>query len=203
MKRRLPTVAPSPLPPLYAAWMEELLTGPLPIEEHATCSDCAMTMPAGGASGEGSFDSATKCCTYQPRLPNFLLGRILGGPRGPGRTSVEKRIAAQLGVTPLGIARPPVYGAIFGAAMPGGFGRTPSLLCPHYVDEGGGLCGIWQNRNATCSTWYCKHVRGSVGARSRISRSRAPGQSAARRPAGAASSYRGFRLVRPDLPSAA
>jgi hypothetical protein len=124
-----------------------------------------MTAPVGGLAGEGSFDAATKCCTYQPRLPNFLLGRIIEGPRGPGRSSVEARIDARLGVTPLGIARPPAYGAIFGAAMPGGFGRTPSLLCPHYVTEGGGRCGIWQNRNATCSTWYCKHLRGAVGAR--------------------------------------
>ena len=32
----------SALPPLYAAWMGELLAGPLPQEKKATCERCAM-----------------------------------------------------------------------------------------------------------------------------------------------------------------
>ncbi|HEX6730358.1 MAG TPA: hypothetical protein VF074_10125, partial [Pyrinomonadaceae bacterium] len=34
---------------------------------------------------------------------------------------------------------------------------------PHYLNEQGGLCGIWKYRNSICSTWFCKYVRGSVG----------------------------------------
>ena len=30
------------LPPLYHAWMADLLTGPIPRESNATCHDCAM-----------------------------------------------------------------------------------------------------------------------------------------------------------------
>lgn len=37
------------------------------------------------------------------------------------------------------------------------------LRCPHYVQQGGGRCGIWKHRNSVCSTWFCKHVRGAVG----------------------------------------
>src|SRR5262245_15774211 len=32
----------TPLPPLYAGWMEALLGGSLPDESEATCDDCAM-----------------------------------------------------------------------------------------------------------------------------------------------------------------
>jgi hypothetical protein len=46
---------------------------------------------------------------------------------------------------------------------PGPRSAAVELRCPHYVDEDGGLCGIWQHRNSTCATWFCKHDRGSVG----------------------------------------
>jgi hypothetical protein len=37
------------------------------------------------------------------------------------------------------------------------------MRCPHYLHEEGGLCGVWRHRESTCSTWFCKHVRGAVG----------------------------------------
>jgi hypothetical protein len=39
------------------------------------------------------------------------------------------------------------------------------LRCPHYLEEGGGRCGIWKHRESVCTTFYCKHVRGAVGAK--------------------------------------
>jgi hypothetical protein len=36
------------------------------------------------------------------------------------------------------------------------------VRCPHFVEESQG-CGIWQVRNAVCSTWFCRHERGAVG----------------------------------------
>src|SRR5439155_21658542 len=38
-----------------------------------------------------------------------------------------------------------------------------SMRCPHYLEEGGGRCGIWRHRNGVCATWFCKHERGAVG----------------------------------------
>ena len=68
-----------PLPHLYARWTAELLAGPIPREERATCENCAMCAPPGEEDDPQShvFDPATKCCTYVPDLPNFLVGRIL------------------------------------------------------------------------------------------------------------------------------
>jgi len=62
------------LPPLYAAWMAELLPGPIPRESRATCDNCAMLPPISERhdSGEHYF-SRIKCCTYVPTLRNFLV----------------------------------------------------------------------------------------------------------------------------------
>ncbi len=162
-KRRLPLAPPSVLPPLYARWMGELLDRPLPREREATCDDCAM-LPAEGEAHDPRvhFDAVAKCCSYLPELPSFLVGGILAGEDGHGRRTVEARIDARIGVSPLGLSIPPVYQAQYDLLGETGFGHTRSLRCPHQLD--GGLCGIWLHRNAVCATWYCKHERGALGA---------------------------------------
>ena len=37
------------------------------------------------------------------------------------------------------------------------------MRCPHYLEEGGGRCGVWRHRESTCATWFCKYGRGSTG----------------------------------------
>ena len=96
------------LPPLYAGWLVQLLGETIPREERATCSACAMCARSGqeGTSKDYFFNPATKCCIYDPNLPNFLVGRILSD-KDPaaetGRASLEQRIADAIGVTPLGV----------------------------------------------------------------------------------------------------
>jgi hypothetical protein len=126
--------------------------------------------PTAGAEDRESlyFHPDTKCCTYIPDLPSFLVGRILddGDPAlAPGRATVEQRIDARVGVTPLGLHRPPVHLLLYQHGAQSGFGRAVSLRCPHYRTDTGGTCGIWRHRNGVCSTWYCKHTRGATGQR--------------------------------------
>ena len=154
------------LPPLYARWMDALLEESVPPETRATCDDCAMCAPEGATEPETLyFSPRTKCCTYQPRLANYLVGRALEDEDfafSAGRATLEQRIDAGVGVTPLGLGAPAKFGLLYqhGSA---GFGRAESLRCPHYIEEAGGRCGIWRNRNAVCATWFCKHERGAVG----------------------------------------
>jgi hypothetical protein len=154
------------LPPLHAQWVTELLGGPIPCETQATCEHCAMWPRAGEAPAAASihFDPVGKCCTYLPNIRNFLVGRILSDTTAAarsGRTTVEKRIAGRLGVTPLGLRQTPVYSLLYDNSERF-FGRNRALRCPHYL-EAEGRCGIWRHRNSTCATWFCKHVRGKVG----------------------------------------
>ncbi|WP_434416631.1 hypothetical protein [Nannocystis pusilla] len=153
------------LPPLYGRWISDLLGGPLPEEQAATCSDCVQCqshVPEGYR-----FADATKCCTYVPALPNFLVGGGLKAGSLAGRERLLRRMVAQPGsITPHGLDATDDerdrYRDILAAEQ---FGRDPSLFCPYYLAEAGGLCGVWRNRNGICATWYCKHDRGARGQR--------------------------------------
>lgn len=158
----------SPLPPLYAKWFDELLDGEIPSETRATCQDCAMCESGGDHQQPGSrlFNPQTKCCTYLPRLHNFLTGMILmdeDPAMARGRLSVEARMQTGLAVTPLGLEQNPRQKLLYDQIEARTFGRAQSLRCPHYIDEQGGLCGVWKYRNSICSTWFCKYVRGAQG----------------------------------------
>jgi hypothetical protein len=127
-------------------------------------------LPAEGAKTAGDlfFNPQTKCCTYVPLLPNFLVGRILADddPAGAaGRASVERRIDTRLGVTPLALSHPPVHAVLYRVGAAQAFGRSRTLRCPHYLEEAGGACGVWRHRNSVCSTWFCKYARGRTGQR--------------------------------------
>ena len=153
------------LPPRYAQWLTELLGGCLPEEHVATCSRCAMQIDS--VDEDYRFRSDAKCCTYVPALANFLVGAALRDmPPGPGRAGLERRVADPGVCTPHGLDvsddERQRYQAIVTAET---FGRDPGLRCPHYIDEQGGLCGIWRHRNGVCATWFCKHDRGAAGQR--------------------------------------
>ena len=156
------------LPPLYAGWMDELFRASIPLETRATCDDCAMCAPEGETAADANtfyFSPRTKCCTYQPSLPNYLVGRVLEDQDfafSAGRATVERRIDNGIGVTPLGLDHAATYLLLY-EHSPGGFGRAESMRCPHYLEEGGGRCGIWRHRNSVCATWFCKYERGALG----------------------------------------
>jgi hypothetical protein len=150
--------------------MDQLLAGPIPPETDATCSDCAMCSTEGESQSRSElfYNPEVKCCTYIPTLPNYLVGRILRDDDSTfarGRRTVAERLRAGLAVTPLGLGMPAAYGFLYAYASEKAFGLSKNLRCPHYLDEDGGRCSIWKHRASVCATWYCKHVRGAVGAR--------------------------------------
>jgi hypothetical protein len=122
------------LPALQAGWLAELagITSPS-AEKPATCDDCAMWRGSPAAGTKVAFSRETKCCTYPPNLANFLVGGALRpGERDAGRASVHARIAARVGVTPLGLDWPAPT-ALLATHARHEFGRSVALRCPHYV----------------------------------------------------------------------
>src|SRR6266404_4676594 len=127
------------LPPYAAMWMRNALGDvTLPTESAATCTSCAMTaLDPGTCHDDEWFNSQTKCCTYIPDLPNFLVGYLLveqDNHRGVG--SVSHRVTQLDGVNPYGIEAPYRYKAAF-PSLQASFGTDPSMICPHFVTETG------------------------------------------------------------------
>ena len=124
------------LPPLYARWMDALLRASVPPETRATCDDCAMCAPGAAEPDTLYFNPRVKCCTYLPSLANYLVGGVLeenGAGSSGGRSTVERRIDAGVGVTPIGLERSKAYGLLYQNGAPG-FGHAESLRCPHYLE---------------------------------------------------------------------
>lgn len=158
------------LPALYRDLLPPFFARDLPEESKATCASCAMcesscqepVAPVDGVSR--FFRPDTKCCTYYPRLPNYLVGALLadGDPRmAEGNRRVREKIARRQGVTPQWVKPPAKYNLLYGNAHQA-FGRNAALLCP-YFDRDQGNCTIWAYREAVCSTFFCKYVEGADG----------------------------------------
>jgi hypothetical protein len=151
----------SALPPLHSAWLGMLTTFPSPPSEpKSTCGDCIMCAGVERSGSSVTFSPDVKCCSYVPYLANFVAGRSL---LGPGHASISARIARKEGVTPLalGMSHAEIQRV---AGERSQFGRSPVVVCPHFDHDTLG-CGIWETRNAVCSTWFCKHERGAVSMR--------------------------------------
>jgi hypothetical protein len=165
----MPTILDS-LPALYQNLFPSFFQGPIPSETKATCSSCAMCESANPVRIESVdgvnrfFRPDTKCCTYHPRLPNYLVGAILSDEdpaMAEGRRRIEEKITRGVGVNPQWIKAPTRYNLLYSSARQV-FGRAQALRCPYY-ESNGGLCTIWRYREAVCSTYFCKYVAGADG----------------------------------------
>lgn len=156
------------LPRLYSKLLPDLFQQPIPSEEKATCAHCAMCKPADAVEPVDGvsrfFKPDTKCCTYHPRLPNYLIGALLTDPDpqwDEGRRRVRDRIDRRIATSPQWLRAPAKYSLLYGNQR-NAFGRATGLLCPFYEREGG-LCTIWAYREAVCSTYFCKYMAGADG----------------------------------------
>jgi hypothetical protein len=165
----MPSILDS-LPTLYRDLFPTFFQDPLPTEAKATCSSCAMCeasnpVPIESVDGVSRFFRPdTKCCTYHPRLPNYLVGAILAdedAAMAEGRRRIQDKIVRRVGVNPQWIKAPTRYNLLYTNARQA-FGRAEALRCPYYESRGG-LCTIWRYREAVCSTYFCKYVAGADG----------------------------------------
>lgn len=158
------------LPVLYHDLFPPFFRGDVPPETKATCSSCAMCATSGANLAEPIdgrsrlFRPDTKCCTYHPRLPNYLLGALLADEDpaiAEGKRRVQERIESRIGATPQWLRPPATWNLLYNNARRA-FGRSESLLCPYYEKQGG-TCSIWPYREAVCSTFFCKYVAAADG----------------------------------------
>lgn len=152
-----------------------LLSGLLPAffdragfeERKATCDACVMCAPEGAEKSRQRdfFRPDIKCCTYHPRLPNFLVGAILSDdtPEGAeGKRRARALIRQKTGVTPEFLGPSRKYSALLDAGRYAAFGRSMALRCPYFHEEQTN-CTIWRYRKSDCAVFYCKYDAGADG----------------------------------------
>lgn len=156
----------SSLPPVYKDLLSPELEKPAVKESRADCANCQMcnqgTMP--DEVEAVFFRPDTKCCTYHPSLPNYLVGAILkdsAPDMQEGKRRIKERIASRIGVVPYCLAPPAKFLLLYDASRTSAFGRSAALKCPYLTDAG--LCSVWRHRETICSTFYCKFDGGEAG----------------------------------------
>lgn len=150
------------LPEPVAALLPELLDLPWDGEALATCEDCAMqARPGEVRPSRVTFTAPARCCTYAPRLPNWLAGRaLLRG--GAGAERIRARLEDPTGLAAPALGPTDALRAAWLARDDDAFGRNTSLTCP-YWQEGAYGCAVHPDRNGVCRTWFCRTEAGARG----------------------------------------
>lgn len=157
------------LPDLYSSFLHEPFDLHTPPTTLSTCHHCAMVCPSNQDQlqtetvAQGYFSPDVKCCSFFPRIPNYLLGALFANQDpafDEGRERVKKIINSHIGVTPGWLGGSKKYYLLFFSAYEKSFGRSTTLRCPFFLNDSG-LCSIWKFRETDCSTFFCKHDRGA------------------------------------------
>ncbi len=125
-------------------------------EAAADCSNCVMVPPQVPADHPRAFNPDTRCCTYYPDLPNFLIGRALAGEGA--QAMAAELLACGSRLSAWGIEQPQDVPNPTGER----YGRDLSARCPYWVG-GQHACAIWAERNGVCRTWFCRYDQGRAG----------------------------------------
>jgi Fe-S-cluster containining protein len=135
------------LPEIYRKLLpKELLKAEIH-ETKATCGSCNWS----------AYQPNLKCCTYEPYLPNFLVGSLFESAATAPlalqalRTKIEKRQFS----LPIGMTASVRYQVEFNQRDEKDFGNRADWLCPYY-NQAQQNCGIWKNRGAVCTTFFCQ-----------------------------------------------
>lgn len=124
-----------------------------PAERRATCMSCPK------ACYEG-FRADYRCCTYHPRISNFLLG--LGSETPEGDAAIDRLLKLGM-LTPEGMYSTPGQWIDFLEDQRNqDFGKSETVLCPMLNPENG-YCDVHAFRNSVCSTFFCHSDHGLTG----------------------------------------
>ncbi|MBC7659505.1 MAG: hypothetical protein H7249_07325 [Chitinophagaceae bacterium] len=132
---------------------KELLSLRFPEERRATCMNCPKSCYDG-------FRADYRCCTYHPRISNFLLG--LGSETEAGDRAIDRLIKRGM-LLPEGMYSTPGQWIDFlDDQQQDSFGSSEKVLCP-MLDQATGYCDVHAFRNAVCSTFFCYSDHGKTG----------------------------------------
>jgi Fe-S-cluster containining protein len=124
-----------------------------PEEREANCGRCPK-------SCYDNWRPDYRCCTYHPRISNFLLGLACQTPEGD--RAVDDLLQRGM-LLPEGMHSSPRQWLDFVADdHEDQFGKSQRVLCP-IMDPTSGLCRVHVFRNSVCSTYFCTKDQGQAG----------------------------------------
>jgi hypothetical protein len=130
-------------------------------EARADCGRCPqVAATAAGAPYPFGMAADARCCTAQPNLANFLVGRAVADG---AEARIRARLADRDGVSAWGIRAVAGYDEAFPRRAATGFGRDLAMRCPFWVG-GDHACGVWSGRSARCRAFFCRHDHGLTSA---------------------------------------
>lgn len=156
------------IPDFYKPILPEIFNTEIPPEPFSDCQNCPMvSSSAEDTDSEQSlpFNPETKCCTFTPRIPNYMAGAILSDNDPAmleGKKRITERIRSGRGIYPNGVYPTPEYTRLYTQRASREFGRNSELVCPYFTG-GRYNCTIWKYREAICALWFCKHLASARG----------------------------------------
>ena len=156
------------VPGFYEPFLPDVFQTEVPPEPFSDCLNCPMIAASRDEMADNlskPFAPDTKCCTFTPRIPNYMAGAILSDTdpsMEEGRRRITARIKSGEGIFPNGVYPTHRYHQLYLERSREEFGRNRELLCPYFI-EGRYNCTIWKFREAICALWFCKHLAGTRG----------------------------------------
>jgi hypothetical protein len=156
------------VPAFYESYLPQVFQTLIPPEPFSDCLNCPMIAESRDTMEDNlskPFAPDTKCCTFNPRIPNYMAGAILSDTdpaMEEGRRRIAARIEAGEGIFPNGVYPTPRYHQLYLEKSREEFGKSRELLCP-YFQQGRYNCTVWKYREAICAIWFCKHLAGTGG----------------------------------------
>ena len=124
----------------------EILDFQPPSEKKADCLNCPKIKSNG-------FRPGVKCCTYHPKVPNYMLGYALESES----SAIITKLIAKGFLLPEGSGHTPLqWLEVMRLDQSREYGKSEKVVCD-FLDRDRGLCGIYQYRNSACSTYFCMY----------------------------------------------
>lgn len=126
-------------------------------ESKATCDNCAMSREHRGARAKVTYQKNLKCCTFDPWVPNFVVGAMLKDPSLSeiGRGALLGKIRDPECGLPIGVRASTSFQRRHLRKKENEFGNREDWLCPYY-DRQQNQCGIWNYRGNVCISFFCQ-----------------------------------------------
>lgn len=134
------------------------------VETLATCDSCAMSREHRGPRAKITYEPDLKCCTFDPWVPNFMVGAMLEDPSlsAAGLQAVREKMNSIEECSPLGLRASTKFQRRFLRKDEHEFGNREDWLCPYY-DRVQQNCGVWKYRGNVCVSFFCKSNSGARG----------------------------------------